>query len=367
MNALAKGSCQIAWAVVATLVGPAVRAAEAPLLVVVEAPPALDVDAGEIRRAIGAELRCQAIAPIKTPTEPPERALIVALDSERIAVSLRTGDATPVTRVIAAPADHAARLRAIAWLAGNLARDQVTPIVAERPGEPSPSPTVSPLAATSVATEPPPAPTAPSPALAPPSSPPLRADPGGVAGSIRAEPRSPPGPLRWSISGSLGPVIAGVERAQGSWWGSFGFQPSTAWQLTVERRREHERLVIGGTLEGTYNHGGNGDGPQLFGADVFVGADWRYRYCNLEATLGAGPEAANVVKQESIAYGNPTMNAPYYISVYHFDLYAQGTIAAAIPLSGSVEGLLQLGVHLSSSYAENWFAVSTIGVRYKLP
>ena len=67
--------------------------AERPLLVVVEAPPALDVDAAEVRRAVGTELRCQAVAPLKTAGDPPERALIVALDRERITLSLRTGDA----------------------------------------------------------------------------------------------------------------------------------------------------------------------------------------------------------------------------------------------------------------------------------
>ena len=79
------------------------------------------------------ELRAQTIAPMKRSTETPSRALIVAFDRDRIAMSLRTNDATPIVRDIPTPTDRAARLRAIAWLAGNLARDQVTPIVAEAP------------------------------------------------------------------------------------------------------------------------------------------------------------------------------------------------------------------------------------------
>ncbi len=94
-----------------TLAGTA-RAAGDPLLVVVEAPPALDADAGEIRRAIGSELHAETIAPLKAPGEPPERALIVALDHQRIAVSLRRPDAAPIARAIpahrprGAPAGH---------------------------------------------------------------------------------------------------------------------------------------------------------------------------------------------------------------------------------------------------------------------
>ena len=105
------------------------HAAEGPLLVVVEAPPALDADAAEIRRAIGTELHARTIAPMKTTSEPPRRALIVAIDHERIAMSLRTGDGTSRLRGHPGTADRAARLRAIAWLAGNLARDQVSPIL----------------------------------------------------------------------------------------------------------------------------------------------------------------------------------------------------------------------------------------------
>ena len=72
-------------------------------------------------------------------------------------------------------------------------------------------------------------------------------------------------------------------------------------------------------------------------------------------TIGAGPEAA-----KDLAAGKPHatptrwLSDPYSISIYHFDLYAQGTITAAIPLGGSMEGLLQLGAHLDSSYDSSY-------------
>ena len=49
-------------------------------------------------------------------------------------MSLRAGATPVVSRTIAAPADRPGRLRSIAWLAGNLVRDQVGPIVAIRRG-----------------------------------------------------------------------------------------------------------------------------------------------------------------------------------------------------------------------------------------
>ena len=165
MNARLKGACLVAAVIFAALSERPAHAAEGPLLVVVEAPPALDADAAEIRRAIGTELHAHTIAPMSTPAEAPGRALIVALDGDRIAISLRANDGTSVTRVIHAPAEHAARLRAIAWLAGNLARDQVSPILAEAPAEPSAPATIPALpyppaprrSRRPAATEPPPA------------------------------------------------------------------------------------------------------------------------------------------------------------------------------------------------------------------
>ena len=349
--------------------GRSARAAEGPLLVVVEAPPTLDADAAEIRRAIGTELHARTIAPMSTPAEAPERALIVALDGDRIAMSLRTNDGTPIARVIPAPAEHAARLRAIAWLAGNLARDQVSPILAEAVPEPAPLATIPavPAPSAATATEPPPAVTTPSTTVALPSNPHPPNGTDETTVSIRARPQETFSPLRWSISGSIGPVVAYIDRASwGATWSSVEFQPSTAWQIAVQRRREQERLVIGGRLEGTYNHSGSGgQSPQLLGTEVFVGSDWRFRYCSLEATIGAGPEAGTVWHSDGSASSTPTQSS--YYSTYHFDLYAQGTLAAAVPLTGAMEGLLQLGINLNSGEQEHWFAASTAGLRYTLP
>jgi hypothetical protein len=376
MKRPAKGLCLIGLGFFVTFFGgrfdQSARAADGQLLVVVEAPPALEADAAEIRRAIGAELHARTIAPMSTPAEAPGRALIVALDRDRIAMSLRASDGTSVVRVIPAPVERGARLRAIAWLAGNLARDQVSPILAEGPAEASPSAMIPAPPATPVATAPPPAATEPpaeqppSSLLPPPSSPPPPSDVAAATISVRPEPQKSPGPLLWSVSGSVGPVIAAFERDPSS-AGPFSVRihDSTAWQLEVQRRRINEHLVIGGTFEGTRSNRAEGDSPQLLGVNVFMGAAWHYRHCNLEATIGAGPEAASILQFDILPTGGQTEPSPYYS--YRFELYAKGTVAAAVPLGDSIEGLLELGFHVSGTHEESWFGASTIGLRYVLP
>lgn len=363
MRSPAEWWCLLGMAIVVTSTARPARAAEEPLLVVVEAPPALGTDAAEIRRAIGDALRMPVAAPTQTTSVESDRALIVAFDRDRITMSLRANDAAPIVRVIPAPADHAAWLRAITWLAENLARDQVSPIIAQMPSVPSPTATASALPAGPPVTESPAAP----PTAAPVAPPPFADFPPGPTIAVRVEPRVPPSRLRWSVTGSIGPLIAGVGHQPSSDWSTTaGLEPSTMWQIAVQRRRERDRLVVGGTLEGTYNHSGNGVGPQLIGAEVFVGADWPHKYCTLEATIGLGPEAASAVSLEGFTTaGGSFSSSPYF--TYHLDLFVRGAVAAAVPLSGALEGILQLGVHLNASRDEQWFAASTIGVRYTLP
>ena len=143
MNAALNGSCLVGMGIFVAFSGPRAHAAEGPLLVVVEAPPALDADAAEIRRAIGVELRAPDDRPDaeeRRTTRPRADRRVRSRSNRDVAPNERRH--APLVRDIPTPTDRAARLRAIAWLAGNLARDQVTPIVAEAPAEATPLATI---------------------------------------------------------------------------------------------------------------------------------------------------------------------------------------------------------------------------------
>jgi hypothetical protein len=181
-------------------------------------------------------------------------------------------------------------------------------------------------------------------------------------------PQAAPDSVEWSISGAAGPVIVGVQSPGGSVWPlSWGVTSSTAWQLDLQRRRKDERFIAGVSLEGTYDHAAGGPGQQLLGVDVFVGTGWRHRHWTLEATFGAGLEAAQILQQDVVTYTNYNVSGFVYHLSYQLGAYAQGTLAAAVPVSTAVDILLRLGVHLTGAHDEDWFAASTIGLRYRLP
>ena len=167
-------------------------------------------------------------------------------------------------------------------------------------------------------------------------------------------------PVQWLLSAAAGPVFANLlSPSAGVWPPSFGLKPSMAWQVDLQRRKSDERFIAGVTVEGTFNRDGGGGGPQLLGANVFMGTSWRHRHWTLETTVGAGLGAEQFVPTDP-------SNSNYQLS-YQLGVYAQGTMAVAVPLSRSLEALLRLGVHLTGSHDDDWFAASTIGLRYTLP
>ena len=155
--------------------------------------------------------------------------------------------------------------------------------------------------------------------------------------------------VEWTLSAAAGPVVAALEHPwQGAWPPSFGAK-SAAWQVELERLSPDKPLLLGAALEGTHDQTG---GQQLLGAHVFAGTVSRHQHGSLEATVGVGLEAAQTVQADL---------------TYHLGLYAQGALVAAVPVSPSLEVFLRLGVHLTATHDEDWFAASTIGVRYRLP
>jgi hypothetical protein len=178
---------------------------------------------------------------------------------------------------------------------------------------------------------------------------------------IAARPEAERAPVDWLLSAAVGPVFAKLLSPSASVWPpAFGLMPGMAWHVDLQRRKSDEQFVAGVTVEGTFNRNGGGAGQQLLGADVFMGTSWRHRLWTLAATIGGGPGAEQVVESNG-----PTSSA-IHLS-YQLGLYVQGAVTAAVPLSRSLEALARLGVHLTTSHDEDWFAASTIGLRYRLP
>jgi hypothetical protein len=166
--------------------------------------------------------------------------LIVSVDKAGIRMSLRGSAAGLVGRTIPAPLDYPTRLREIGWLAGNLARDQVSGIVAapaeHRPGTPAMDIAAADLAP---AIETPPQ-------TSPPAS--LTAVPARSqepAATVATDPSaSAPGGSPWSITAAFGPTATkdALERNGST---ASPLTGNTAFQIEVERGRSTiaDRLV----------------------------------------------------------------------------------------------------------------------------
>ena len=372
MRTPAKRCGQLGLIVLLGLMGRPVRAAERPLLVVVEAPPALDVDATEVRRAVGAELRCETVAPLKTPGDPPERVLIVALDRDRITMSLRAGDLAPLTRSIPSPPEPAARLRTIGWLAGNLARDQVSPIVAESGGAPllPPMPDLPAL--------PPPGPAAsgapPPPAVPSVEPPAFEAPPATVTAHFDPTPvrRSP-----WTIGAAAGPAVSTYQLGHdvrqtlfGHWPAShvtdFLSETNTTWRVELQHHTDGSRLFTGLALDGST---GDSDAPEIVGAAALAGSVLQWGRWSLQASLGAGVDLEErmgtfLTASHSSQYGF-TSSITNESSVRP-GLFAAGALALSHPVFASLDMVLSVDAHLSIIDENDGYLAAMLGIRYAL-
>ena len=151
-------------------------APDEPLLVVVERGHGAAVSPEAIRRAIADELKRPVVGPTDAAAKTATRLLVVTLASDSVAMQMRTVGDTATRRRIQPVAAGESNLRVVAWLAGNLARDQASELMDALPAEasaaargaastaaeaPSPMPTEppplapAPLAPAVIATNPP--------------------------------------------------------------------------------------------------------------------------------------------------------------------------------------------------------------------
>jgi len=320
------------------------HAAEAPLLVAVEVAPGVDVAPADVRQAVASELG-RSVAGSRDPVTT-EDVLVVWVDGREIRMSLRARAAPIVSRLIAAPADRLGRLRSIGWLAGNLVRDQVGPIVATRDA-------VQPAAEVGPATEPPALSDVPS--------------HGAVPEVIAAAPASRPesSDSRWMITAAGGPTL------QMLFWDSElpdTLRSGAVYQIEAQHQATPDSMLVGAALE--LGPVGQGATPHYLGFAGFIGSRWRSHRWFMEGTVGLGVEAIGG-RYATLSVTNNSQTGTVSESVVSYravpGLYARLQGTGGVQVSRMFELGVQLGAHLSSNWEFGSYVASTVGLRARLP
>jgi hypothetical protein len=330
--------CPIALALLAVLaVAGTAGAADAPPLVAIEVAPGVDVDPTDVRQVIAAELGAPVVGAHEAPAA--SDLLLVAIDRHAVRMSLRTDTVPVVSRTIAVPADRAGRLRAIGWLAGNLMRDQVGPIVAALPPP-------APIGESPAPTEPPPKVEDVSPSSLP-------------AAVVASRPSSSPKAIphaRWSITAGGGPVLNFVAPET-----SF-YRGGAAYLVELRHQASAESLLFGAAL-----HAGPGGLQQhYFGAAGFVGSVRRRGPLSIEGNAGLGVEALKSTRTATVlSNGSSETRVVVYEPAPH--VFARLGIVGGLRITRDFDLVVQLAAHLSSVWQTGSFLSSTGGVRFRLP
>ncbi|MDB4981716.1 MAG: hypothetical protein JWM82_2468, partial [Myxococcales bacterium] len=304
--------------------------ARAPLLVVVEAGPGAGCDAEAVREAIANELGASVVAPMARPlvalASPRVDTLLVALDRERIVLTLRGRGDRDLTRSVAVPAERAARLRMVAWLAGNLVRDQLASLALPEASPSGPSASDVPRPDTSPVPAPKTSSTAPQAFAASAVAPTV---------VVRAQPIAPSSDSpRWTFSLVGGPALMFGEPRFPS---PGGYVPSgvPSWNVAaaLEVHRHFGAWFVGGALDSS-----PGSGHPL-GVAALGGARAQTGRFGWEASGGAGLEAFG--SRSDFVDGRD-------VSGIVTRAYARAALAMTCSFSESLDVISQLGGHLTA-------------------
>jgi hypothetical protein len=329
------------------------------LLVVVESTPGAGIDPREVRQTVEAELGVPVIAPGDATAAEASNVLIVEVDKADIRMSLRGSAAGLVGRTIPAPLDRPTRLREIAWLAGNLARDQVSGIVAVPAARPTAAHATD-IAAVDLppAIETPPAASPSNLAAVPAPSP-------EPAATVKTNPpQSGSQGSLWSVTAAFGPSAdKGARERNGSGSGATIFTGNTAFQIEVERASTPSRLSLGVALDaGTDSNG--------FGVAGFIGSSWRPRRFFLETTGGLGLELARI-PQTVVTSSSLTGVSSMTTTGIQALPFLRGEAEVGLAITSYVALVARFGVHVAffpGGWSDDDDTISgTLGVRVGLP
>ena len=332
------------------------------LLVVVEVAPGSGHDAAEVREAIRAEIGGLIASPSQPMAGDGNRTLIVAVDRSRVVMSFQRSTDSPVARSIAVPAERGARLRAIAWLARNLARDQVSGIVAA-PG----------LLAHTPPDGPPPVIPAEFPAIQPPAlqetPKPEASEMLGAPVAVRTASATPvvSAASGWRVTMAGGPTTLPRGAMFAGPWSDFAasslYEGGTSWSLEAHRHTA-TMTALGMALDV-----GRWRDAERIGAAGFMGSRRARGRWAFETNVGVGIEAATtyiidlpVISSSEAGVTSTTRTH----SELRGALYLRGGLSGLVDISDSMALMARVGVHLSTlgnGDVANWL----VGVRVKLP
>lgn len=345
-----------------------------PLLVVVETSSGAGVGPAEVRRAIAGELGAEVRAPRDPAAPDTADLLIVTVNQAEIRMSLRTRASGVVSRAVPAPGERKARLASIGWLAGNLAREQVSAIIAAEPepasvstasteGEPAAS-----VASASVASppplEPPPLPEISPRGVAPTSAAEMASASEGIL-SARSLAVAETAVTSWSFTLAGGPTALFVSPRDAASDQSVWPGPGV-YSLEVQRRPSAAGSFLGAALEVAPDLGlSAGTGADLIALTALGGVGHRFGRTFVEGTVGFGLEAYQWTT-------SATMLSPRGLSstsegaAVRLGLHLRGQATAGVLLSTSFDLVASLGGHLGTVGKWDHFVTSALGVRFRL-
>jgi hypothetical protein len=174
---------------------PTAPPAEEPLLVIVERNHGATATPEQVRRAIAAELGRAVVGPADAAGKTASQMLVVTLGPDSVSMQVRSaGDAAPRRRIEPLTGGDS-NLRVVAWLAGNLARDQAGELTDAR------------LAAAPAARSTPAPAAQPAPRLAS-TQPPPQPEPDAVATTPAGAVRRSDGTAPWRLELSVGRALS---------------------------------------------------------------------------------------------------------------------------------------------------------------
>ena len=326
---------------------------DAALMVAVEIDAGLGVDAGEVRGAIGAELHRPIAAPAAAPGTEMGEILLVSMGRGRTVVSFRSRADETAAREIATPPDRSARLRAVAWLAGNLARDQVSGLLLATGAEPAPVPPAAPPPATD---------SVPTTTQPPPVTTPAAESASVVVRTARDE--APAAEPTWTISMAAGEAATwygfGPLAGRGNDDNPFLFDYTG--HLDVKRRMPGKWL-----LGAAFDYGPS---PQHgAGYALTAGLGQRWRRLGIEESAGLGLERTLSHTFSEVVFSPTTGSSSETVTTTKaVALYMRAALTLAYPVSHSWDVVAMVGARAGAfDPLQNPLVDGTLGVRIRVP